>query len=437
MSKLSEFWGAGQPEVQAISNSETPTGGLARFLEKTSQTVREKGGQLVMAGALAATVAGAAATKDAQADTFKVDARSVQAIAQPYGDVALGNNKQQFVVYSQADYQEAFKSARREYLALRKEVGDVDVATLPRNVAQARETLELMADHRTINHPGALMASPNQISSFDAPQLSGGTIVVNAEKMEKWAQKLDIPLERVATWSTLHELGHANLVDHEVQAEKGWAARLPEPLMAAAEKALIAHPAIAEAKDPQAAAQSAMFGAFHEAYADTYAVLSVADKQGPQAGLEMVKTITQHRTTYEELGKYSVEPATHDTGATLKNLDSWLQSAAGAATLARAKTGQEGAASEVYHRIALDRASENLGAWLVKSGMEPQAAESTAQWVKSDYQAREKDLLAKSDLMHQPAQKPQALQATEATIKEFRQSASEELKAHRELTRER
>jgi hypothetical protein len=303
-------------------------------------------------------------------------------VANRYGDTALSNTPKEFVVVpaedSAASLQEKDKLVQA---ALRTENGAGSSHSAP--------VLDAMGD----------ISKPNGARSHT--DLDSGVVTLSANELMRASLK-GADAETAMAVTAIHELGHANLSRFDLQRNgardfkadptnsswsNGWERTIPDNVLEAVR--------LTTGKDSKHDAVGTLYGLVHEAYSDSFAILSIAAKDGAGKGSALAESLREHRAEGVSANGTGVD--FHDSTRGLKWLGEYLKTEQGqklVATLAnRAET--QGARAESVHHTALKFSTLNVQRWAQDHGASHYQAQSIAKWVGATYSANEASMNAR------------------------------------------
>jgi hypothetical protein len=313
------------------------------------------------------------------ASTADIVTRIAQ-VATRYSDTALSNNPKEFVVVpaddSSASIQEKIQLVK-DTLKERSAAG-----------APPSPVLEAMDD----------IALPNGKRSHT--DLDSGVVTLSAKELTSASLK-GFDAETAMAVLTVHEEGHANLSRLDVQpngardfkpdptdghAVNGWERSIPDNVLDAVRTAT--------GQESKHMAVAALHGLVHEAYGDSFAVLSIAAKDGAGKGSAVADSLREHRA--EGLAQNGRSVDIHDSTRGLKWLGDYLKSESGKKlvnTLA-SRAESQGARADAVHHAALKFSTLNVQKWAQDHGAAQYQAQSIANWVNATYSGNEASMKA-------------------------------------------
>lgn len=377
-------------------------------------------------------------------------AELVEHIANRYGDVALSSTPREFVVLKPGEDETSMMEKHAMVDAARQNILGGPAAGVPFNAnstfPEARPGTE-----KKLAVLSAMSAVTSPDDAHSSTSLPSGVVTVAPDDAKVILPKGN---EETATAVVvLHELGHANLAQLDKTDDgylnssfdektatfvSAWDREMPENVLNAVRVVMNKHKIVPEPSEGikfqggfgayveavfrvnqsslhQAVAQ--LHGIVHEAYADSFAILSIAAKDGAVKGSELAESVRGFRAQ-EAAGVTGVD--THDTTRGLAWLGKYLKSEQGDRLLAtlNANGPDSPASTELVHQTALKFATLNVSKYAKDHGASPEQSELISGWVTSTYNANEATLNSRVENQSgsTPAQKPEVYSFDKETI---------------------
>ena len=350
---------------------------------------------------------------------------SVQTILRDYGKIALGNNNSLIYVDVGSDKDSRGKVQNSAFTAVEDFMGPApkgmnyeqayvrsskfrkDVSDFSASAGQNLQDLHLLLD------PAAYK------NNFAVKTGTPPTIVVSQlapTETSKFGANDEL------TWTTVHELAHANLFEMEQSKGRAMFYEVPTEITDKLLKVTKNNPNI-NGNDTAGGAATAVFS---ESYADSLAVLAVATTRGADKGIDFLEGIYTERLQRGELTTRSVHYDSHDTSGALDMLRTQLKQSDFLEGLSAAGPDAQGNSQSMrLHHQAIETAADSVSSWAEKAGLSKPDALETGAWFKAEYASLEKTLLEKSDLMLQPHPELQVKPMNQDTVSELKGSLAQ------------
>jgi hypothetical protein len=400
-------------------------------------------------------------------DPRQVNANSAQfidAIANRYGDVALPETPKQFIVLQSGDDGATLNEKHVLVEAAQKSILREDAQGPHLAPSDHADSLSSQTIEKKLDVLRAMSGIVAPEIAHSHTNLRSGVVNVAPDDGQ-----IVLPLEGGGGTATavamLHELGHANLAQLDLQKNgyldasvnktgatpvSGWDREVPADVLQAM-RAITNCPettplpreffASAEAfqkhsdsvsllnDESKHFAVKTVHVLVHEAYADSFSILSIAAKDGAEKGGDLAKSLRTFRLSEADAvardGGGEID--THDTSRGLMWLATYLKSGQGNRLLTALASHEGAPRAEMLHEAALKFATLNVNKWAKDHGATSEQAERISSWIGETYKKEDAALQSLRDIRGGPAsgQKPEVYAFTKETISALSGKSSE------------